>query len=462
MSCGRARQRWRGSRLMVLAAWMVCLIVVAQFIAQTMANSKQHTHGFVAYYTASRLALEGVPAEKFYEDDWFREQTTKSAAGASDIYNLNAPSAATMLLPLAWLPHDQARFVWIALNCALLLSALATFAKAVGARSVWAPLILSFGLIYQPASRNMALGQAYVLLLTLFVLVWLGLKDQRPWLAGPALALALVLKPQGALIWLLLLARKRWRSLATGTASAALFVTGSIWLSGVRGWSIYLQRLPELMWAPWLAVPANQTIAGFFQHLFSQDSSWNPQPLVNAPVLGYGFQWAITTGMIITTLLVAIRREHAHLPFSAFILASLVASPYSLDYHFTLALLPIAILFQQVLASPTWARAGLLVAGMMLLASPLPFQAAGEAAGIVGFIAYPKLLGSVLLWSLCLLPPEELNHHETNTVPVPAARSLRDVLRINSPPPAFNRAACTTPRSVMLVTCRRDPGRGPL
>src|SRR5213080_4049587 len=84
------------------------------------------THGFSAYYTAARLVLEGQDPARFYDDDWFREQTVRLGfAGAEDIYNVNPPTAALLLLPLAGLTPQVARAVWTGLNLLFLGLALA-------------------------------------------------------------------------------------------------------------------------------------------------------------------------------------------------------------------------------------------------------------------------------------------------------------------------------------------------
>ena len=94
------------------------------------------------------------------------------------------------------------------------------------------------------------------------------------------------------------------------------------------------------------------------------------------------------------------RKDQPDLIFALFVIANLLLSPFSSDYHYTLMLLPLAILIVWVQKQPRrwiWIAFGL---SMVLIANPLPHQSPRLAAGAVAFLAYPKLYGALLLGGL--------------------------------------------------------------
>ena len=186
------------------------------------------THGFSAYYTAARLVLEGQDPARFYDDDWFREQTVRLGfAGAEDIYNVNPPTAALLLLPLAGLTPQVARAIWTGLNLLCLGLALAGLLRltcgdalaSVGVlggardlppagrtarrRRVGQDALTAGGLallvLFQPAREEVRLGQAYALLLLGEVALLWAYLARRERTAGLLLGLLLGVKTAGLL-----------------------------------------------------------------------------------------------------------------------------------------------------------------------------------------------------------------------------------------------------------------------
>src|SRR5215469_429433 len=96
---------WAGLSLL-LCIGLGAGVAVIKF-ARTSAHKE--TSCFLGYYTASRLALSGEAKGNMQDFEWFRRQSRLYASRASDIFFGNPPSAALTLLPLAGLPHKQAR-----------------------------------------------------------------------------------------------------------------------------------------------------------------------------------------------------------------------------------------------------------------------------------------------------------------------------------------------------------------
>src|SRR4051812_19457161 len=117
----------------VLAAGCIACIALLLFLFQVVRPAAQQlTHGFSAYYTASRLVREGHSVADFYADDWFRAQTIRLGfAGADDIYYLNPPTTALLFWPLAALGPWDARAIWTAVDLLVLGAALAILVRLV-------------------------------------------------------------------------------------------------------------------------------------------------------------------------------------------------------------------------------------------------------------------------------------------------------------------------------------------
>ena len=172
-------------------------------------------------------------------------------------------------------------------------------------------------------------------------------------------------------------------------------------MAGVEAWQTYFQVLPDLAAQPKWSVTAYQTLNGFFRHLLVFDAAWNPAPLVDAPGLG---RWLPHLSFVAITGLGAYmaikKQDQPDLVFAVFVIANILLSPFSSDYHYTLMLLPLAILAAWVQKQPgpwPWLVLGLSV---VLMANPLPHQSPRLAAGALALLAYPKLYGAVLLGGL--------------------------------------------------------------
>ncbi len=100
---------------------------------------------------------------------------------------------------------------------------------------------------------------------------------------------------------------------------------------------------------------------------------------------------------------VALARRHADLLFAASVLLGLVLSPVSLDYHYVMALLSIALLLSHWQDHMVSWEGLTLTAGAILIAVDLPYRSAELADGAWALLAYPKLYGALLLWGLALL-----------------------------------------------------------
>ena len=370
------------------------------------------THGFVGHYTAARLLIWGDFGPAVYDDDWFAGQVqTYTGPAVYEIFTPNMPTVALLALPLAGLPPQVARNVWLAVSLAALL---ATCCVLVGVgvglgqsleRSGW---ILLVGLIaLLPAvGANLAVGQTYLVLGGLLALALLGLVYQWDWFVGGPLGLAFILKTSGLFLWLAPLLHRRWRALLWGGGVMLILAAISLPWLGFETWLAYPTAVSAFSRRGALAVPAYQTTTGLLTHLFSYDPVWNPAPIKQWPILANVLPSIIRVAAIGATVWIGRRSDPARL-FAALLPLTIVLLPVAEEYHFVLLLGSIFVAATDLLQRPLESAAdraawlGLGVA-LLLLIAPIPFKSTGWAIGWWALVAYPRLYGAWLVWAVAL------------------------------------------------------------
>ncbi len=445
MSLGRWR-RWG-----VALLWLAAAAAGVRFGLLLGPAFSRPSHGFVAYYTASRLLAEGADPARNYDVEWFIAQTARFQPGAADVH-INPPPSNVLLLPLAGLDYTAARRVWSALSLLCLAAVVTWWMWRWRWGGAWLPLFLILVFSFQPVWANFYLGQIYVFLLGLLTAAWAAWRRRGDGWLGGLLAAAGVMKLAGVFVWLLPAAalRQRWRVFLWGGIAAG----GLVWATwpGWAAWEAYLALLRELSSQPERAVTAYQTWLSWSHHLFTFDAQWNPAPVAALPALADWLYGLGAVGMVGVTTWLA--RAAGHTPtadgdaigasdllFAATLILGLALSPLALDYHYALLLLPIFILGQwsrqtrarqqrqivprqskfvvTALASTrlkpllrTWQnhiveaiewRVWLaLLLALAATAADLPYRSPRFAEGWWALLAYPKLYGALLLWGLAL------------------------------------------------------------
>lgn len=392
----------RGGRFGTLALWVLVAILAVRLAIFAVDIATRRSDGFGAYYTASRLLHDGAPVSRFYDDDWFGARVQDEAPGVRDIFFVNPPTAALLLLPLARLSYEHARMIWTALNLVMLIVAAGWMAREARLGRALAPAFLCLVFVNQPVWANFNQGQAYVFLLLVLVAAWWGYRRHRPAALGVALGVALVLKTAGVLLVPMLLVQRRWRAVAWTAGTAAAIVLVSLPWMGIASWHAYLERLLALSSTPSLAVTAYQTLPGLFRHLTTPDAIWNPGPLIAAPGLGRALGLLAFIVPAGAAIYAAIATRCADLAFAAALIATLVVSPLSLDYHYPMLLLPTAILLTWVAREGDRRSWAVLAIAIILIALDLPYRSDALRDGLWAVLAYPKLLGAILLCGLAI------------------------------------------------------------
>jgi hypothetical protein len=372
--------------------------------------SSKLTNGFAAYYTAGQLLREGQPAARFYDDDWFRGQTIRLGFNrAQDIYNVNPPAAALLLWPLATLDPVVAKQVLTAFN--LICLALAPLCLAVilprGRRLRGLAVTLILIGLFEPVAEEVRLGQAYALLLLAEVAFFAAYVRKRDTLAGTALGGMIVAKSAGLALPFLLVAERRWWALAGVGLMVALVVAGTSALLGTSAWLAYAMALAGIGTHTEIAVTAYQSVPGILAHLFRFDPLWNPRPIVDLPWLVAPLTALAAMALVGLTGWRSSRAQPIEtsgvVAFAAWAILSIVLSPATSDYHYTLAILPTVLLLDRC-----WEHSGdrlslvIVLVGIILMGAPWPQRIFATTDGLAALVAYPRLYGGLLLWSVAV------------------------------------------------------------
>lgn len=391
--------------------WGTAIILAVYFIFFVVTNASRSTNGFLAYYTASKLLAEGEDVSRFYDDDWFSSNVKRFVPEVYEIYNVNMPTTSLIMLPLAKFDYSTARIIWTIFNFIILFVAVLFLIQKFNYKEFWVPLILILFLSYHPLYVNFLLGQAYILIFCLLIVAWYAYVSENEKLLGVAIGLIFILKSTSFIFWLFLLMQRRWRSLVWGFATMLIIIILSLPWIGFDAWQTYAGKIKDFVSNPSLSVSAYQTIHSFFHHLTTFNKEWNPEPLFNLPLLGNLI--SIFSVLIIATIssLIAFKQNKSKMTFGIFVIAGLIISPVSLDYHYTILLLPILMLVSWIRNNPSILLRILLLIFVALIAADTPYSSPRISGGGLAILAYPKLYGAIGLLGLSFWA---LYHSEVN------------------------------------------------
>jgi hypothetical protein len=304
---------------------------------------------FPNYYLAARLVHEGVDPSRAYEWIWLQREKDhrnidQPVVGLVPI----TPFSTLAMWPIAGLPPLTAKHAWLIFNLALL------FPIAWLMRSVTGLSLLQVGCLVGlcfPLHRNFLYGQYYVVLLGILTAALWAVQRQRNYLAGSLLALGVAVKIFPVILALHFVKKKNWAALIaclfTGILCAAVSMS-------VFGWSLHrtylLQVLPATLRGEALD-PYNLTsssLSSLLHRLFIFEPQLNAHPALHAPwlfaILHPALQLALLLPALIWIDARASSATRTALEWSALLLATLTFTPLPASYHFTVLILPVAII----------------------------------------------------------------------------------------------------------------------
>ena len=337
---GLAGQPASGRRppLWLAAAAVGCgwaaLYNTASWISTYVVRSPAH-EDVLMYYTAAELGLRHGWAA-MYDQGLFRSVSPAVAR----IVDLPAPFASPPLL--AWLfapftvfPEPVAYVLWTLLSLAALALAWHLAAPYTGVAKI-ALLLLAVGL--WPVWVSFYLGQPNAILLALVALCWWFSSKERPLLAGAALAVATVLKPQDVLLVpVALLIAGRYRAVSSWAVGCAVLGGATLIALGQTGLIGWWHAIQEVQGLP---VDTDYTLAH----------------LLGAGPLTY-LLWALQVAAALA--IVWWRRRELEIVFAAGLLGTAAAASYFHEYDYTNLVLAAWLILRT--SPPLWHRLWLLV-----------------------------------------------------------------------------------------------------
>lgn len=389
-----------GGRLATLALWVVVAFVGIRFPSMIMEAMSHPSPGFVAHYTAARLLADGTAARRLYDDDAFRSAVARYEPTVVDVFLL-PPSGALLMLPLVSLDYPTARRTWMIVSLLCFVAAGGGLLMSLGLGGAWIPLAVLLVLRYQPLHENLKHGQSYLVLFALLVVARQGEIARSAASSGTALAALLLFRFAAPFLWFKLLLERRWRTLAWGCGVVLTVVLATLPWIGLDAWAMFPQASSTHAQGPGAAITAYQSLRSFAQHLFVA-GTFSPRPLYPSPLLATLVQYGGALLLLSGAARVSLRARNPDLSFAAFVLAGLMLSPFSLDYHYVLALVPIAILAARLNRRESRWRLLILAAACALIAADLPYRSPALNEGAWAIFAYPKLYGAALVWGLAV------------------------------------------------------------
>jgi len=351
----------RFRRFVVPAA---AVLFIALFLATTFRMGwTRLTTDFPNYYTAAVLARRGLPLRHYYDWTWFQRQMnftgSKSQLGA---YIPQTPVTMLPLIPLSWLPQQDAKRAWLLLNLCFLVASL-WMLHAMTRYSMAELAVITF-IGYRALHENFLYGQYYVFLL--FLLTWaiFSLARGRPFWSGALLGGVFALKLYGGPFILYFAWKRQWRAVAGMLVSAAAFAAVSFYLFGWADNVYFLSHvLPRSLEGMTLDPfhPANGTFSTLLRRAFLGEPELNPDPLLNLPFLYFFLQPFIALTVLAFALIPRGESPPDRRDLAWFLVAMLLISPNTASYTFVILLPAIALL------EPTL----LFVAAYALLCLPL-------------------------------------------------------------------------------------------
>jgi arabinofuranan 3-O-arabinosyltransferase len=333
------------------------------------AERRPIANDFVNVFAAGRLALDGNTAAAY---DWPLHKAAEIRAVGHDFANYYGwhypPPFLFVAAALATLPYLVAAIVW-------LLATLAAYAATLGG-ILGGRVGVFFALGFPAVLWNATAGQNGFLTATL-IGGTLALLERRPLLAGICLGL-LTYKPQfGLLFPIVLIADRRWLTLAVA-AVVAIGLAALSWPAfGSAAWEAFIHSTPLTSrvvlgegGADWDRL---QSLFGF----------------VRANGGGEALAWTVQTiaTLALATALVVLWRSRVayNLKAAALATGALIATPYLYTYDLVVLAVAVAFLLRYALERgfSTAEILGLPIAGALILMFPYVKTQVGLAAVLI-------------------------------------------------------------------------------
>ena len=340
--------------LVILAVLSAVVVAGYLYLSSPLLDPRGKALGtdFASFWTASQLALAGgspwnVEAHQAAQAAMFGE----GAGYAAFFY---PPPYLLVCLPMALLPYAASLAAWLAATGA------AFFAMArrwLGPDAGWLP-VAAFPAVLVNAGH----GQNAFLTAALFGAGALA-GQKRPWLSGVLFG-CLIIKPHLAvLVPLFMIATSDWRGFIAAGATALGLCLLSWAVLGPEAWEGFLET----------SALARQTLENDLVGYAKMQSAYAGARLLGAPGAA---AWALqgVALALAATAVWATRKADARARGAVLATATLLATPFLLDYDLLLLAVPLAWLFREATLGGwrDWEKAALLAGfALPLVSRPL-------------------------------------------------------------------------------------------
>ena len=320
--------RVRDYSLILLAAYVLAIVGwIALSSGLIDRNGKPIGTDFSNVYAAGTLTWQGRPADAY--SPALQHDAEKATFDGRDVpfYGWHYPPfffAVAFLV--AAVPYAWGLALWLIASFAAYLAML----RAILSR----PETLLIAAAFPAVFVNIGHGQNGFLTAALLGGA-LHLLDRRPWLAGIMIGL-LAYKPQfGVMIPIALLANQRWSSIATAAATIVLLIAVSFATLGGSVWHAFAD---SMNFTQTIVLEQGGTGWEKIQSAFSAARNWGADVHT-----AYAIQIALSLSLAASLAWLWHSDASFELKASALATASLLATPYVLDYD--LVVLAVAIAF---------------------------------------------------------------------------------------------------------------------
>ena len=361
---------------------------------------------FATFYSAARCFASGTDP---YDTGSLRTSGAPAFEGWIGRYFYPPPFAAVIIRPLASLPFEWSRRVWVLVEAIAYAAGLVLlgglFLAAVPAWRI--AIVAALGAAYAPMGLDLKLGSVSGFLLLLLALFFRARQRGRLKTAGVALAAAVLLKVSPVLLVAYLCLRGEWRLVRRVALAGVLLVLVCLPWTGVQPYVAYFTRVvPELASAnfSWFT---NQSVDAFFWRLFVPNPDTSPWLVSPA---AHRIATALVNGSLLAGLVAVAWRARKASPFAfeplawemaLVLVTALLVARVTWEYMLVLALPSFILWVGLLLRGTVGTRSGLAVGlAYALCALPFPYTEAPQRAGVGLLFETPRTYGLLLLYVL--------------------------------------------------------------
>ncbi|MBZ5612968.1 MAG: DUF2029 domain-containing protein [Acidobacteriia bacterium] len=331
----------KGVRCMAVALVIALIVGIAfyQF-------SHAHSSDFTQFYCAAQMVRRGLGSSLY---DLTKQIEFQSRVARVQVFYNHPPFEALLFVPFTYVSYRAAYMLWTITSLSLLISAALLIEAARGLTSSLSQftrvradvgLVTVVFLTFAPATTCLLLGQDSMLMLAIYSMAFVLLKRGSDFRAGCVLACGLFKLQLILPFALILLLRHKWSALRGLGLVGTLLVLISVGISGAGVLSAYPRFLFDSTY---------QKIGGFAPE-YMPNIRGLLFVLSRGKLVGLAFGVLVATCSMVVLWYAARNWQDEQLPtsFAASVLATLLSSYHLYNYDLTLLLLPIAILFSEM------------------------------------------------------------------------------------------------------------------